>query len=49
MRREGQKLGQNDSRGLNTGVHLDLIGSNAPFETPSAYLKRSLETAPVLL
>lgn len=36
--------GQNDSGVLNTGVHLDLIGSNAPFQTPSAYLRRSLET-----
>lgn len=31
--------GQNDPRVLNTGVHLDLIGSNALFQTPSAYLK----------
>lgn len=42
--RRDKSWGQNDSGGLNTGVHLDLIGSNAPFQTPSAYLKRSLGT-----
>lgn len=40
--RRDKSWGQNDSEGLNTGVHLDLIGSNALFQTPSAYLKRSL-------
>lgn len=46
VRGEGGKdksWGQKDSGVLNTGVHLDLIGSNAPFQTPSAYLQRSLE------
>lgn len=42
--RRDKSWGQNDSGGLNTGVHLDLIGSNALFQTPSAYLKRSLGT-----
>lgn len=40
--RRDKSWGQNDSGSLNTGVHLDLIGSNALFQTPSAYLKRSL-------
>lgn len=42
--RRDKSCGQNDSPALNTGVHLDLIGSNALFQAPSAYLKQSLGT-----